>query len=135
MLKKAHITTHLVTTTENGEDIIRTENDGACLIEETAVMLRYAEADNDGTAHLLLSNDLADLKRHGSTRSRMTFIEGRLLPCPYETQHGPLDLSLFTHSHSFSLDAQGGTFTARYTLLAAGKQVADNVLTVEWVFA
>lgn len=135
MLKKSHIQTQLVSTTENGEDIIRTQTDGACLIEETGLMLRYSEQKNKGYATLLLTEGLADLKRHGNTESRMTFVEGKLLPCPYTTSNGSLELSLYTHSASFTVDANGGRFEARYTILAAGKQVADNVLTIEWNFA
>lgn len=134
MLKKANIQTLLVSTTENGEDLIRTESVGGCLIEENGIVLRYTEKENKGTATLLLTEGLADLKRHGHTESRMTFVEGKLLPCLYTTPNGSLDFSLYTHSASFKVDAQGGRFEARYTMLAAGKQVADNVLTVEFTF-
>lgn len=134
MLKKCAIQTLLTSNTENGEDIIRTEAKGGCLIEETGLMLRYAEAANQGTASLLLTDGLADLKRNGDTRSRMTFVNGKLLPCTYVTPKGNLDFSIYTHEQSFEVSAEGGCFKARYTLLAAGKQVADNVLTVEWVF-
>ncbi len=134
MLKKSRIQTLLVSTTENGEDLIRSESQGGCLIEENGLMLRYAETDNQGTASLLLTEGLADLKRHGSTQSRMTFVEGKLLPCHYVTPNGPLDFSLYTHQLTLQVNATGGRFQARYTLLAAGKQVADNVLTVEWTF-
>lgn len=134
MLKKSHIQTLLISNTENGEDVIRTETDGGCLIEETGLLLRYAENDNNGNASLLLTDGLADLKRHGQTESRMTFVEGQLLPCLYKTANGTIDLSMYTHQASFTVDANGGRFEARYTLLAAGKQVADNVLTIEWTF-
>lgn len=134
MLKEIHLTTLLLSTTENGDDRIRTESQGTCQIEESGVLLRYAEPENAGTTTLLLADGLADLQRAGHTRSRMTFIEGRLLPCPYHTEAGQLDISLYTHSLAFRLDAAGGSFEARYTLLAAGRQVADNVLTVEWTF-
>ena len=83
MLKKSKIQTLLVSTTENGEDLIRTAAVGGCLIEETGVMLRYPESDNHGTVTLLLTDTLADLKRRGDISSRMTFIDGKLLPCPY----------------------------------------------------
>lgn len=134
MLKKSKIQTLLVSTTENGEDLIRTADVGGCLIEETGVMLRYPESDNHGTVTLLLTDTLADLKRRGDISSRMTFIDGKLLPCPYTTPQGELDFSLYTHAQSFTLNASGGRFQARFTMLAAGKQVADNVLTVEWSF-
>ena len=88
MLKKANIQTILVSTTENGEDLIRTESVGGCLIEENGIMLRYTEKENSGTATLLLTEGLADLKRHGHTESRMTFVEGKLLPCLYTTPNG-----------------------------------------------
>lgn len=134
MLKKAHIETLLVSHTENGEYRITTQSQGACIVEETGIMLRYAEPENQGSAMLMLTDGLADLKRNGQVRSRMTFIEGRLLPCPYTAQEGTFDFSLFTHSQSFIINATGGRFQARYTLLAAGRQVADNVLTIEWHF-
>lgn len=134
MLKKANIRTILVSNTENGEDVIRTDSTGGCLIEETGVLLRYPEKDNNGTASLLLTEELVDLKRRGSIVSRMTFIEGKLMPCPYTTPNGPLDISIYTHSQKFTLNALGGRFQAKFSLLAAGKQVADNVLTVEWSF-
>ena len=47
---------------ENGADEIRSECYGACITEGNDVMLRYAEPDNDGTAHLLITDGLADLK-------------------------------------------------------------------------
>lgn len=134
MLKKIHIETLLVSNTENGEDIIRTESKGGCLIEENGIMLRYSESQNNGTAVLLLTEGLADLKRHGDTEARMTFVEGKLIPCTYKTPNGMLDFSLFTHEQTFDINEQGGRFEARYTMLAAGKQVADNVLTVNWTF-
>lgn len=134
MLKKIHIETLLVSNTENGEDIIRTESKGGCLIEENGIMLRYSESQNNGTAVLLLTEGLADLKRHGDTEARMTFVEGKLIPCTYRTPNGMLDFSLFTHEQTFDINGQGGRFEARYTMLAAGKQVADNVLTVNWTF-
>ena len=59
MLKKANIQTLLVSTTENGEDLIRTESVGGCLIEENGIMLRYTEKENKGTATLLLTEGLA----------------------------------------------------------------------------
>ena len=65
MLKKSHIKTLLVSTTDNGEDIIRTEADGGCLIDESGLMLRYAERDNDGTASLLLTDGFADVPAVG----------------------------------------------------------------------
>ena len=71
MLKRCTIQTLLVSNTENGEDLIRTEAKGGCLIEETGIMLRYAEAENHGTASLLLTEGLADLKRNGDTRSQI----------------------------------------------------------------
>lgn len=134
MLKKSHIQTLLTSNTENGEDIIKTDTNGACLIEETGIMLRYPEQENQGNATLLLTDGLADLKRHGHTQSRMTFIEGKLLPCHYNTPHGNIDLNIYTHQAFFTINADGGRFEARYTLLVAGKQVADNVLTIEWSF-
>lgn len=134
MLKKAKIHTLLVSQTENGEDTITTTAAGGCLIDETGVMLRYAEEANDGNATLVLADGLADLRRRGRTTSRMTFIEGRLMPCPYHTEAGDLDISLFTHTQQFTVNAVGGRFQARYALLAAGRHVADNVLTVEWTF-
>ena len=134
MLKKVKINTLLVSVTDNGEDRITSQSDGVCKVEETGLVLHYAEKDNHGTAQLLISSDIADLNRKGLTRSRMTFIEGRMLPCPYTTPQGDLDLSLFTHSFSSSVNALGGRFQARYTMMAAGRQVADNVLTVEFTF-
>ena len=134
MLKKSHIKTLLVSTTDNGEDIIRPEADGGGLIDESGQMLRYAERDNDGTASLLLTDGFADLKRNGRIKSRMTFVDGKLVPCAYTTPNGALDFSLYTHSTLLNVTPEGGRFEARYTMLAAGKQVADNVLTVEWQF-
>ena len=66
--------------------------------------------------------------------ARLTFVEAKLIDCPYRTPQGELALSLYTHSQHFEVDAQGGRFEARYTLLAAGTQVADNTLTVKWKF-
>ncbi len=133
MLKRADIHTVLVSVTDSGEDVIRTQSAGGCLIEETGVMLRYAEKENNGSATLLLTETLADLRRKGDTTSRMTFVEGRMLPCPYHTERaGGIDLSIYTHESRFTLSAAGGRFSARFTVMIAGQQVADNTLTVEW---
>lgn len=133
MLKRATIQTVLVSVTENGEDVIRTESTGGCLIEENGVMLRYAEKENKGTATLLLTDTLADLKRRGDTTSRMTFVQGRMLPCPYHTgRAGDIDLSIYTHKTDFTLSPAGGRFSASFSVMIAGRQVADNTLTVEW---
>ncbi len=134
MLKKIQVETLLVSTTENGEDILRSEAQGGCLIEDDGLMVRYAEMQNNGTATLVLTDSLADLRRQGDTSSRLTFVEGKLIDCFYRTPQGELSLSLYTHSQQFAVDAQGGHFEARYTLLAAGQQVADNVLTVKWTY-
>lgn len=134
MLKKAHIRTLLVQHTDNGDDTIRTSAAGLCQVDDNALLLRYPEEDNHGIATLLITDALADLKRRGDIRSRLTFIEGRLQPCPYSTPHGDIDLSLYTHAHSLTLNATGGRFQARYALLAAGRHVSDNVLTVEFEF-
>ncbi len=119
---------------ENGADKIRSECYGACITEGNDVMLRYAEPDNDGTAHLLITDGLADLKRQGNTRARFTFVEGKLQPCFYATSVGALDLSIFTHSLSFQSTPQGGTFEVRYTVLVGGAQVLDNVLRIVYSF-
>lgn len=135
MLKKIQLKTMLVSHGENGEDIIRTESAGGCFIEENGLLLRYAEPENDGTVSLLLTDGLADLKRRGRTTSRMTFIEGKMLPCPYHTPQGDMDISIYTHTQEFDVHAAGGRFQAKYSLMAAGRQVADNVLTIEWTFS
>ena len=134
MLHKVHITPCLQALGENGADEIRSECYGACVTEGNDVMLRYAEPDNDGTAHLLITDGLADLKRQGNTRARFTFVEGKLQPCFYATSVGTLDLSIFTHSLSFQSTPQGGTFEVRYTVLVGGAQVSDNVLRIVYSF-
>lgn len=132
MLKRAQIETVLRSVTPNGEDVIRSESAGTCLIEQTGVMLRYPEAENHGHAMLVVADGLADLRRKGNVVSRMTFVEGRLLPCPYNAAGSELDLSLYTHSFAFELYADGGRLRLEYTLLSGGVQVADNELTVAW---
>lgn len=134
MLKKVRITTHLLTVTENGEETITTESQGGCLIEETGIVLRYPEAENRGTAMLVAGTELAQLRRQGDIRTRMTFIEGKLLPMDYATPQAKLDFSLYTHRHELVVDAVGGRLDVRYTLLLAGVQVADNTLTIQWNF-
>lgn len=134
MLKKAQINTRLLSVTDNGEETILTEGNGGCLIEESGVMLRYAEPRNHGTATLIIGNVLAQLRRNGDVESRLTFVEGQLIPADYQAGETKLDFSIFTHSRSFELNAEGGTLTLRYTLLLAGTQVADNTLTIQWKF-
>ena len=80
MLKRIKVETRLAAQTENGEDVIVTESAGTAVIDRDGLLLRYAEADNEGEAQLLLSDSIADLHRKGQVRSRMTFVEGRLLP-------------------------------------------------------
>lgn len=132
MLKRVHIETVLRSVTHNGEDVIRSESQGTCQIEKSGVMLRYAEAENYGHATLVVADGLADLCRKGAVTSRMTFVEGRLLPCPYRTAGHELGLALFTHSFEFELHAGGGRLHLTYTLLSDGVQIADNELTIAW---
>lgn len=134
MLKRIHVETLLVSNTENGEDIIRSESEGNCLIEENGIMLRYYEMQNNGYASLILTEGLVDLKRSGETEARFTFIDGKLISCTYKTSNGMLDFSIFTHRQTFVVDEKGGRFEACYSMLAAEKQVADNVLTITWTF-
>lgn len=134
MLKKAQITTRLLSVTDSGDETILTESCGGCLIEESGVMLRYQEERNHGTATLIIGDALAQLRRKGDVDSRLTFVEGQLIPADYVTGGNRLDFSLFTHSRTFELDARGGRLQLRYTLLLAGTQVADNTLTIQWNF-
>ena len=134
MLKRIKVETRLAAQTENGEDVIVTESAGTAVIDRDGLLLRYAEAENEGKAQLLLSDSIADLHRTGQVRSRMTFVEGRLLPMPYATPSGTYDFSLFTHSLRLSVSPVGGEFAAKYSLLAGGQQVSDNQLAVRWTF-
>lgn len=132
MLKRAHIKTRLVSTTEDGEDTIRTECHGTCQSEDGSVLLRYKEERSETQTALLLTAALADLKRRGAVEMRMTFIDGRMLPCAYRTAEGTADLSLYTHTQAYAFDGQRGRFVARYALLVSGRHATDNQLTVEW---
>lgn len=134
MLRRVNIKTALSTTTQNGTEQIRTQSSGACLSQGGGLMLKYAEEENGGEATLVLSDSLADLKRHGRTTSRMTFVPGRLLPAAYATEEGTFDLQIYTHTIHTETDTKGGTFSARYTLLFAGRAEADNELTVSWQY-
>ena len=40
-------------------------------------------------------------------------------------------MSIYTHQHAFALNAEGGRFVARYTVMVDGGHVADNQLTIE----
>lgn len=134
MWKKVRIETFLATVTDNGDDVIKTQADGTCLVSENGLMLRYPESENNGHAELLLTDTVADLTRNGLTNSRMTFIDARMLPCNYQTPHGPLTMSIYTHSQAFAVNAEGGRFQARYALMIDGRHTADNTLSVEWHF-
>ncbi|MDD6124395.1 MAG: DUF1934 domain-containing protein [Bacteroidales bacterium] len=134
MLKKVEVHTTLVTLGENGRDVICTTARGGCLMQDGDVMLRYPEPDNNGTAHLLITAGLADLKRQGDVRSRLTFIERKMQPCHYVTSAGALNLDIFTHSQSLVLTDTGGSFEARYTVLVGGAHATDNELKVEFTF-
>ena len=135
MLKRIKVETRLAAQTENGADVIVTESAGTAVIDRDGLLLRYVEAENEGEAQLLLSDSIADLHRKGQVRSRMTFVEGRLLPMPYATPEGTYDFSLFTHRQRLIVSPDGGEFSATYSLLAGGQQVSDNELTVRWTFA
>ena len=134
MLKKIKVETRLAAQTENGEDMIATESKGTAVIDRDGLLLRYAEPENEGEARLLLSDSIADLHRKGQVHSRMTFVEGRLLPMPYATPEGAYDFSLFTHNFKIAVSPEGGEFIAKYSLLAGVQQVSDNRLAVRWTF-
>lgn len=132
MLRKAQFEILLETTGENGEDRVQQTSQGAVRIEDNDAMLRYAEPDNEGTATLLLTDRLADLKRTGRIQARLTFLTGKLQDTYYTTPLGSLRLSVFTHAQHYTFDHEGGTFTARYSILIDGTHATDNCLTVQW---
>lgn len=134
MLKKSRIRTRLVTSTETGEETITTQATGGCLIDESGIMLRYAEEENHGTATLVAADSLAQLHRKGDVTSRLTFVENKLIPADYSVMQRNMDFSVFTHSRSFVLTPQGGRLEVKFTLLLAGAQVADNTLEICWDF-
>lgn len=132
MLKKVKLTTRLVSITESGEDCITREAEAAMLVEENGMMFRYKEEENEGTTTLIVAANLIDLRRRGRLQTRMTFIEGRLIPANYITPHGAIDLSVFTHQQHQEVNEQDGSIRIKYSVLSDGKQVADNDLTVTW---
>lgn len=132
MLKKVKLTTELQTLTENGEDTIRSEAEAELRIEEQGLMLRYAEPENNGTAALIISNSLVHLQRQGRIRSRLTFIEQKLIPAEYHTPHGELHFDLFTHSRRETVTAEKGEIILKYSVLQDDRHAADNLLTVSW---
>lgn len=129
--RKVYITSRLETMTDNGEETFVLETEGECTVGESGFMLQYPEPDNEGLTRVVVTDGLTDLKRTGQVNSRMTFIEGKLLPAPYRTPHGELDLSLYTHGLQHRVDAGGCRLKVRYTILSAGRQVADNTLDLE----
>ena len=135
MSQHIEVTTRLVVQGGDGETETFTATlSGTCHVARSGLLLHYAEPDNGGHTSLIVADGLVQLQREGHIKSQMTFVEGRMLPMPYTSPHGALDFSLYTHSTLLNVTPDGGRFEARYTMLAAGKQVADNVLTVEWQF-
>ena len=132
MLRKAQFDIRLETSGENGEDLVRQSSEGAVLVQDGDVMLRYAEPDNEGTATLLLTQHLADLKRKGRIQARLTFITGQLQDTFYTTPLGSLNLSIFTHAQQFAFNDEGGEFVAHYSILIDGAHTTDNRLSVKW---
>lgn len=134
MLKRANIRTHLVTAAGTGEETLSTQATGSCQCDSSGVTLRYAEAENHGSAMLLASGGMAQLRRKGDVRSRLTFVENRLVPADYLAMGQNMDFSVFTHSLSLLSHSRGGRLEVRFTLLLAGAQVADNTLEICWDF-
>lgn len=132
MLKRANIRTRLVTCTETGEEAFTTQAEGGCLGDASGVMLRYAEAGNHGTATLVASSGLAQLRRKGDVTSRLVFAGKKLIPAGYSAMGQNMDFSVFTHSLSLVFTPQGGQLEVRFTLLLAGTQVADSILEIRW---
>jgi len=132
MLKRANIRTNLVTYTEAGEETFTTQAEGSCLCDASGVMLRYAETENHGTATLVASSELAQLRRRGDVTSRFVFAENKLIPADYSAMGQNMDFSVFTHSLSLLFTPQSGQVEVRFTLLLAGTQVADSILEIRW---
>lgn len=129
--RKVYIISRLETLTDNGEETFVLEAEGECAVGESGLMLQYPESDNEGVTRVVVTEELTDLQRTGQVNSRMTFVEGKLLPAPYHTPHGELDLSLYTHELRHRVDTAGCHLKVRYTILSAGRQVADNTLVLE----
>lgn len=134
MLKETQVRTRLVSTTEAGKEVITTTAQGACLIEESGIMLRYAEDNNHGIATLVVGDSIAQLQRQGDATASLTFIEQQLIPAEYAIAQGKIDLSIYTHARNFVLHADGGRLEIRYSLLLSGTHISDNALEIEWDF-
>lgn len=134
MLKETQVRTQLESITEAGKEVITTQAQGACLIEESGILLRYTEDKNHGTATLIVSESLVQLQRQGDVVASLTFIEQQLIPAKYAIAQKHLDFSIYTHSRDFLLNAQGGRLRVCYSILLSGTHLSDNTLEIVWNF-
>lgn len=136
MQTKVTLTTELLAINaregEAGEERYCSTFEAVCLYEESGVMLRHAEPDNNGRTEIVASPELVELKRTGTVSSRMVFVPGQLVDAPYVTPHGTLPVAVYTHALSYEATPAGGSISVKYSLLVSGSHGSDNELHINW---
>lgn len=126
------IKTRLVCRGEEGEETIERTYRGTWARRELRHLLHYADEENAGETHLLLSPSQADLRRRGQAVSRMVLAEGFLHQSSYATPAGTLPLGVRTDTYALSLTPTGGRLHAVYAIELGGVAVSRNELWLTW---
>ena len=98
MKHPVQIKTRLVCRGEEGEETIERTYRGTWARRDSRHLLHYADEENCGETHVLLSPLQADLRRRGQAVSRMVLAEGFLHESPYATPAGTFPLGVRTVS-------------------------------------
>ena len=132
MKHPVQIKTRLVCRGEEGEETIERTYRGTWARRDSRHLLHYADEENCGETHVLLSPLQADLRRRGQAVSRMVLAEGFLHESPYATPAGTFPLGVRTESYGLGLTPTGGRLHAVYTIEMGGVAVSRNELWLTW---
>lgn len=132
MKHPVQIKTRLVCRGEEGEETIERTYRVTWARRELRHLLHYADEENCGETHLLLSPSQADLRRRGQAVSRMVLAEGFLHESSYVTPAGTLPLGVRTDTYALSLTPMGGRLHAVYAIELGGVAVSRNELWLTW---
>ena len=132
MSKRVSIKTSLYVNNNGAEDCIEHLFTGEWRVQNDTHLLSHDEADNKGRSHILLGSDFAEIRRNGLVTSRMRFVEGEGIDAIYDTLHGRIPMTIFTHDMSLQVVPGKGKFSVSYTIKTSVGNMCDNRLEVEW---
>ena len=110
---------------------------GEYYIENGLKYIKYKEYDNENPAIcfentvILQDENVVTVIRGGAANSRLTLEKGRRHQCHYNTMFGDLMVGVFTNDVESTLNENGGTLRAAYTLDFNAGLVSKNEIYIK----